>query len=260
AQNEVTSNDWKDYYTKPSMKKSCKDCHAIQSDVQRKTDTHVKIDCVGCHMPFTMTCENFQAIQRPDMAGFDAVRRSHVWNIKVDPKAKMMDPAEGQSRASSSKGWHMNRDEKGHGYLDLMWSCARTANAEPEVTDNKGCHSPFMSELEKGLQYSDQQQIYDEVMKWQTPVKDAFKKADGASKRIVKLLEVTKLTPNAKTEVMMLLDKAQEILTQVKKDGSWGVHAPKYLKQRVETANAFLDKAQQIMDAGDFPVATAAKK
>ena len=75
----------------------------------------------------------------------------------------------------SSKGWRIAKDEEGHGYLDLMWSCARTANAEVAVTENKGCHSVFMSELEKGLQYSDQKQAYDDVMEWQTPVKDGYK-------------------------------------------------------------------------------------
>ena len=53
-------------------------------------DTHSKVDCIACHMPFTMSCENFTAIQRPDMAGFDAVRRSHLFKIMVDPDKKMM--------------------------------------------------------------------------------------------------------------------------------------------------------------------------
>lgn len=245
---EVTSNDWKDYYTKPAIKQTCQDCHKEQADVVAQTDTHKKMDCVDCHMPFTMSCENFTAIQRPDMAGFDAVRRSHVFNIKVDPTAKMMNPAEGQSRASNSKGWRIAKDEEGHGYLDLMWSCARTANAEVAVTENKGCHSVFMSELEKGLQYSDQKQAYDDVMEWQTPVKDGYKAAVGAQERIVKLLEVTKLDASAKTEVLMLLDKSKDITKEIEKDGSWGVHAPKYLKQRAETAQAYLDKAQSIID------------
>ena len=245
---EVTSNDWKDYYTKPAIRKTCQDCHKTQSDVVANTNTHQKMDCVDCHMPFTMSCENFTAIQRPDMAGFDAVRRSHVFNIKVDPTAKMMNPAEGQSRASNSKGWRIAKDEEGHGYLDLMWSCARTANAEIAVTENKGCHSVFMSELEKGLQYADQKQAYDDVMEWQTPVKDGYKAALGAQERIVKLLEVTKLDAAAKTEVLMLLDKSKDITKEIAKDSSWGVHAPKYLKQRAETAQAYLDKAQSIID------------
>lgn len=93
---EVTSNDWKDYYTKPAIKQTCQDCHKVQADTMAETTTHVKMDCIDCHMPFTMSCENFTAIQRPDYAGFDAVRRSHVFNILVDPEKKMMNPAPGQ--------------------------------------------------------------------------------------------------------------------------------------------------------------------
>ncbi len=245
---EVTSNDWKSYYTKPNIRKSCQDCHTNQADVVAQTNTHDKMDCIDCHMPFTMSCENFTAIQRPDMAGFDAVRRSHVFNIKVDPVAKMMNPAEGQSRASNSKGWRIAKDEEGHGYLDLMWTCARTANAEKAVTDNKGCHSPIMSELEKGLQYTDQKQIYGEVMKWQNPVKNGYEAALASQERIAKLLEITKISMEDKAEVLMLCDKARDITNEIAKDGSWGVHAPKYLKQRVESAQAYLAKAQSILD------------
>ena len=71
---EITSNDWKSYYTKPAIRKTCQDCHKDQADVVAMTDTHKKIDCIGCHMPFTMSCENFTAIQRPDFAGFRTPR------------------------------------------------------------------------------------------------------------------------------------------------------------------------------------------
>ena len=129
-----------------------------------------------------------------------------------------------------------------------MWTCARTANAEKAVTDNKGCHSPIMSELEKGLQYTDQKQIYGEVMKWQNPVKNGYEAALASQERIAKLLEVTKVSTEDKAEIMMLCDKARDITTEIAKDGSWGVHAPKYLKQRVESAQAYLAKAQSILD------------
>ena len=258
---EVTSNDWTSGVTRPAIRKNCQDCHTTQAQMVANADTHSKVDCIACHMPFTMSCENFTAIQRPDMAGFDAVRRSHLFKIEVDPEKKMMNPGAGQSRASNSKGWHVARDEEGHGYVDLMWSCARTANAEKGVMDNKGCHSLFLSELEKGLQYGDQKVIYGEVMKWQNPVKDGFKTAKAALERINKLLEVTKLTVEAKTEIMLLVDKAADITKQVEEDGSWGVHAPDYLKQRVDTANAYLTQAQKILDNGNFPlIKTEAKK
>ena len=253
---EVTSNDWKDWYTKPALKQDCADCHKVQADIAAKADTHAKVDCVACHMPFTMSCENFTAIQFPDMAGFDAVRRSHLWKIEVSPTAKMMNPGEGQSRKSNSKGWNIARDAEGHGYVDLMWSCARTAPVEKNVVDGKGCHSQFISELDKGLHYEDQKEIYGEVVKMQTPVKTGYEKLVKGVERITKMLEVTKLSAEAKAEVLMLLDQAEAVAKQVKEDGSWGVHAAHYLKQRVETAQSYIDQAQAIIDAG----LTTAKK
>ena len=85
-------------------------------------------------------------------------------------------------------------------------------------------------------------------MEWQTPVNDCYKAAVGAQERIVKLLEVTKLDATAKTEVLMLLDKSKAITKEIEKDGSWGGHAPKYLKQRAESAQAYLDMALSIID------------
>lgn len=222
-------------------------------------DTHSKVDCIACHMPFTMSCENFTAIQRPDMAGFDAVRRSHLFKIMVDPDKKMMNPGPGQSRASNSKGWRISRDEEGHGYVDLMWSCARTSIADFTVVEGKGCHSPFQSELDQGLIYQDQKEIYGEVMKWQNPIKEGHQKNVEALTRINKLLEVTKLTPEQRTEAMLLIDKAGEIVKQVQDDGSWGVHAFNYTKQRVETAQAYLTKAQSIIDQGGYKAVKATK-
>lgn len=51
---------------------------------------------------------------------------------------------------------------------------------------------------------------------------------------------------------MLLIDKAGEIIKQVQDDGSWGVHAFNYTKQRVETAQAYLTKAQSIIDQGGY--------
>lgn len=85
-------------------------------------------------------------------------------------------------------------------------------------------------------------------MKWQNPIKEGHQKNVEALTRINKLLEVTKLTPEQRTEAMLLIDKAGEIIKQVQDDGSWGVHAFNYTKQRVETAQAYLTKAQSIID------------
>ena len=45
----------------------------------------------------------------------------------------------------------------------------------------------------------------------------------------------------------MLLDKSRDITTEIAKDGSWGVHAPKHLKQRAKTAPGLPSKAQSIL-------------
>ena len=70
--------------------------------------------------------------------------------------------------------------------------------------------------------------------------------------RIKQLLEVTKLTPEELAEVHLMLDKAQEIYDQVKKDGSWGVHAPRYLLDRVTSGAAYIVRAQAIVDNGGY--------
>ena len=98
-----------------------------------------------------------------------------------------------------------------------------------------------------------------EVMKWQNPIKEGHQKNVEALTRINKLLEVTKLTPEQRTEAMLLIDKAGEIIKQVQDDGSWGVHAFNYTKQRVETAQAYLTKAQSIIDQGGYKAVKATK-
>lgn len=45
-------------------------------------------------------------------------------------------------------------------------------------------------------------------MKWQNPIKEGHQKNVEALTRINKLLEVTKLTPEQRTEAMLLIDKA----------------------------------------------------
>ncbi len=50
-------------------------------------------------MPNMMSCENFGAVQNPDKGGFDNVRASHIWKIKVDKTAKTLNPPEGKERS-----------------------------------------------------------------------------------------------------------------------------------------------------------------
>ena len=121
--------------------------------------------------------------------------------------------------------------------------------------DAQGCHSPATSTLDEGLRYGSQQAIYDEIQKWQEPVKAKFAEIEKGLERIKQLLEVTKLTPEELAEVHLMLDKAQEIYDQVKKDGSWGVHAPRYLLDRVTSGAAYIVRAQAIVDNGGYQTA-----
>ena len=251
---EVTGNDWQSNFTKPTMKKDCTDCHEAQKTIAENSKTHSDQTCQSCHMPNTGSCENFTGMQFPDMAGFDAVRRSHVWNIKVDPTAKMLNPPKASdSRDASVKGWSVAKDEDGYHYLDLMWTCARTSSSDVDVVENKGCHSPFQSELQKGLHYEDQMEIYGEVMKWQNPVKATYAEVEKAVERIDQLMEVTKLNTEDKAKVYMLTEKAQEALNLIKADGSWGVHGPRYSKKRMDAALSYVEKAQSILDKAGYP-------
>ena len=143
-------------------------------------------------------------------------------------------------------------DEDGNGYVDLMWSCARNTPADYTVFEGKGCHNPATSKLDEGLIYQDQKEVYGETLKWQTPIKEGYKEIAGAIPRMRKLLEVTRLSPADQTDARLLLDKADQIATMIKKDGSWGMHAQNYLLDQVKTAQAYLAKAQQIMDKGGY--------
>lgn len=252
---EVTDGDWKSGFTKPKLKKDCKDCHEAQTLIAENTDTHNKQTCQSCHMPNMGSCENFLALQFPDQAGFDAVRRSHMWKIEVDPTIKTLNPPEGESRAGGPtgvKGWTVAKNEEGRSYLDLMWSCARTSISDKDVVDNKGCHSQFQSELEKGLHYEDQLEIYGEVMKMQNPVKEVYAKVEQALVRIDQLLEVTKLSTEDKTQVLMLAEKAAEAVELIKKDGSWGVHGFRYSQKRLDAALTYVTQAQNILDGTGY--------
>lgn len=252
---EVTDGSWMTEFTKPKLKKQCTDCHEAQTLIASNTDTHSNQTCQSCHMPNMGSCENFKAMQFPDQAGFDAVRKSHMWKIDVDPTRKTLNPPEGEPRTQgpkAGKGWTVAKNEEGRTYLDLMWSCARTAISDHDVVDNKGCHSQFQSELETGLHYKDQMEIYGEVMKWQKPIKQVFTEVEQALERIDQLLEVTKLSTEDKTQVLMLAEKAQETVDLIKADGSWGVHGFRYSQKRLDAALTYVTQAQKILDGSGY--------
>ncbi|AQW83130.1 cytochrome c3 family protein [Campylobacter pinnipediorum] len=247
---EVTANDWKDSYTLTGLKKNCKDCHEPQAEMFKYGGPHAKDNCTGCHMPNMMSCENFPAIQNPDLAGFDNVRASHIWKILVDKDKKTLNPPAGKARDPKVKGWRLARED-GRFFVDLMWSCGRTSFEDPNLVKPgaSGCHSVIQSTLPKELHYKDQVSIYEDVMKWQNPVKDGYANIEQILRKIDKsLIENKKISVESKTKVLSYAKQAQDILDRIKKDGSWGVHGPKYAKKLIDEALTYANYAQDIID------------
>ena len=243
---EVTSNDWKSGVTRTNLKKECSDCHTQQAEVLAQGDTHSKNNCTACHMPNMGSCENFAAIQYPDMAGFDNVRKAHIWKILVDEDAKTLNPPEGKPRDSNVKGWTIAKQD-GKGYLDLMWSCGRTSFSDVDILEGGGCHSPVQTVLSERLQFKDQETIYGKVIEWQMPVKDGYATIQSSLKAIDKQLPKSKITLDQKVQVQLLAKQAREIADAVKKDGSWGVHGPNYTKSRIDEGVVYVQQAEAIL-------------
>ena len=248
---EITKNDWRDNYTLTGLKKTCQDCHQEQTDMFKYGGPHAKDNCTGCHMPAMMSCENFAAIQDPDKAGYDNTRTSHIWKILVDKDKKSINPPEGQPRdPKTTKGWRLARED-GRFFVDLMWSCGRTAFEDPNLVKPgaSGCHSAIQSTLPKELHYTDQATIYDAVMQWQMPVKDGYAKVEIALRKIDRLMaDDNKLSTEQKSKILSLAKQAQDNLDILKKDGSWGVHGPKYAKKLVDEALVYTTYAQEIAE------------
>ena len=248
----VTKNDWKDEYTLTGLKKECADCHATQKEFFKPGGIHAEDRCTACHMPNIMSCENFGAVQFPDHALADNVRASHIWNIKVDKTAKTLNPPEGEPRKSNVKGWTIARDEKGHFFVDLMWACGRTSFSDVNLVGPgaSGCHSPVQTTLPDKLKYYNQEQVYNDVMKWQQPVKDGYDKIKAGIKAIDRgLADNTLLPVEKKAEIILLTKQAQEIVSKLEKDGSWGVHGPAYSNRIVSEALVYIQQAQNILKA-----------
>lgn len=248
---EVTKNDWKDGYTLTGLKKTCESCHEEQKEFFKQGGIHSKDNCTGCHMPNMMSCENFAAIQNPDKGGFDNVRASHIWNIKVDKTAKSINPPEGKPRdPMKTKGWTMTRDENGRFYLDLMWSCGRTSFSDPNLMapGASGCHSPVQSTLPKNLHFTDQEMVYDEVMKWQLPIKEGYGLIEVGLRTIDRAMANNpSVSTENKAKALLYAQQAQDIKNKLEKDGSWGVHGPQYSKKIVNEALVYIEQAQNLL-------------
>ena len=245
---EVTANDWKDPYTVPGLKKKCQDCHATQGAFLAKNETHGANNCTSCHMPVMGSCENFASIQYPDYGGFDTQRASHIWKIKVDPVAKTLEPPEGKPRDWKGGSWRMAK-ENGKPFIDLTWSCGRTSWGDPDLAATGGCHSPAISSLPKELLFTNQKMIYDKVVGWQKPVKGGLAELEAGLKTLRPALLASTLPHKDKAQATLMLNQAQEIVDTVHKDGSWGVHAPAYSRQKVEEGKLLLQGAEAILQA-----------
>ena len=206
--------DWMVPVTNPPMKKECGDCHETQAYVVSHTKSHSKYECTVCHMPNTAAGPNDGSNGK-----MDAVRRLHTYKINVSPDASTW-------TKDKDGAWVLSKDEDGHGYVDLMWSCARNAPADYTVAEGRGCHSKATSELDPGLVYQDEKEVYGEVMKWQKPVKDGYEQIKGGVERVSKLLEVTALPYEKQTQIRLLLDKATEVSDLIEKDGKIVVQLP----------------------------------
>lgn len=248
---EVTANDWKDPYTKVGLKKTCSDCHETQAEMFKYGGAHAKDNCTGCHMPNMMSCENFASVQNPDKGGFDNVRASHIWKIYVDKDAKTLNPPEGKPRdPQTTKGWTIARKD-GKFFVDLMWSCGRTSWSDVNLVGPgaSGCHSAVQSTLPKELHFTDQEQIYDKVMEWQLPVKEGFKKLELAIRKIDReQAKMDNLSTKTKSEIILLTKEARAIYEKIEKDGSWGVHGPKYALKLINEALVYVAQAQDLLD------------
>ncbi|EAI3414988.1 cytochrome C [Campylobacter jejuni] len=247
---EVTFNDWKDGYTKVGLKKTCTDCHDTQASFFKQGGIHSKDNCTACHMPNMMSCENFGAVQNPDKGGFDNVRASHIWKIKVDKTAKTLNPPEGKERSPKTPGWTIARDDDGRFFLDLMWACGHTSFSDPNLMGPgaSGCHSAVQSNLPKKLHFTDQETIYDIVVGWQKPVKDGYENILKGVKEIDKAMaENPKLSVEKKSRVITLANQARAIAEKLQKDGSWGVHGPVYSKKIVDEALVYIQEAKNIL-------------
>ncbi len=240
---EVTANDWKDPYTVPGIRKKCQDCHKTQGELFAKNEIHGNNSCASCHMPVMGSCENFASIQFPDYGGFDTQRASHIWKILVDPEIKTLNPPPGKDRNFKGGAWRLTKKD-GKPYIDLMWSCGRTSWGDSAMAQAGGCHSPAQSSLPTNLQFTNQRMIYDKVVTWQNPVKSGLADVESTLKELTPMLSKSMLGQAEKAQVQLMVNQAREIVALVKKDGSWGVHAPTYLKDKVAEAQVLVQGAK----------------
>jgi hypothetical protein len=190
-----------------------------------------------------MSCENFATIQMPDFGGFDTARAAHIWRILVSPDEKTLNPPEGQDRNYKDGSWRLTKKD-GKPYIDLMWSCGRTSYMDGTVINGGGCHSAVQSSQPKELQFTNQKMIYDKVMAWENPVKDGVTAVKAALANINAEIPKSRLSKVQRAQIQVMANQAQDIITAIQKDGSWGVHAPTYTLKKVNEARLLTDGAK----------------
>lgn len=175
----------------------------------------------------------------------------------VDPEKKSINPPDGAKdrKLTSPKGWKLTKDD-GRPYIDLMWTCGRTAYQDKHQVEALGCHSPIQSKFPEALRFKDQKTIYNKVVAWQTPVKEGYAKITADLVTITDMLKVAKLSNSDRAQVQLLAENARRVAAKIKDDGSWGVHAPQYAKQLVDEGVVFANEALAILNKG---AKTAAK-
>jgi hypothetical protein len=243
---EVTANDWRDPFTVPGLKKRCEDCHAAQATFFKNRDMHGASSCPSCHMPVMMSCENFAAIQYPDSAGFDTARTAHIWKINVDPAYKTLNPPEGKGRDWRDGAWQLTKDQDGRAALDVMWTCGRTSWSDGHLVGGSGCHSPVVSQLPVDLHFKNQAQVYERIRGWQAPVKTGLGDARQALGAARTALSASQVPVATRAQAQLLINQAETLIEAVEADGSSGVHAPNYTKQKVDEAKLLAAGARDL--------------
>ena len=86
-------------------------------------------------------------------------------------------------------------------------------------------------------------------MEWQLPVKEGFKKLELAIRKIDReQAKMDNLSTKTKSEIILLTKEARAIYEKIEKDGSWGVHGPKYALKLINEALVYVAQAQDLLD------------
>jgi hypothetical protein len=128
-----------------------------------------------------------------------------------------------------------------------MWSCGRTSWGDPDLAQTGGCHSPAQSSLPKEFQFTTQTMIYDKVVGWQNPVKQGMAGVSASLDKLRQAIIKSRGPVAGKAQAQLMANQAQDILDAVRKDGSWGVHAPEFTLQKVNEARLLVDGAKAML-------------